>query len=1217
MDKYINTPATTNASHISDHLDPMGSMSPEKSFAVPTENRDLLSQMKNVRNQGVSLKTPRPDLRDPLRLMPNGNRVRSEFTPLMHSATKKNMARRLSGRKASATPSFLREGRTPGPRISDLSQLGTEHTSSSAGAIDNTPMPQQISSSAQSTPLAQLPGRDAAGLVNDGNMMTLREQESIIDKIEKENFGLKMKIHFLEEALSKRGGDFNHAALKENTDLKVNKITMQRELHKFKKHIAQAEKDAEVYRLQLEEFKERIRRKQVDESIRIELESLRSEVKTKDKEIQRFHSDKDRAEDQENSTLKKLRDEIEDLQAEIREKDRAVDERDDQIDTLKAQASKESSNVAEVEDELESARQEIDDLKENLERAKAEANEAKEAQEDATDDKRRAEEDLDELRDEMANKSFTTKGLSRQLEDKANKLEDDFHDLQERHDLLKAEVAQTSESERQLRDRVRDLEREGTSDHRKLQQDLELSHQQRDTSERKLINMTKQLDTTERELQIKTEEKDLLQTRHDALTKESAELQKDLSKSRKAIQDLENSLDDERQRAAQNDNILRSQHKHEVDLVNEQIDQLHREVNSKEREHAGDLEEWEAQRRTLEATSQRAEEKASGLQRTVDRLQESQGTLNGREMKLQAALESEKQRHQQEEKVLSMQIEELQQDLANKRSASDGSRLELNNAKEELRISIRDQAALKEKVAELEEEIEVLQADIEQEHDFAEKQQQKYSSNSDAQFQKVRQEKQSLQDELSKVRSELQNANLALDMSEKERDDMEARLQSAQTKSNDDTFNVDQEKRELKRLKVKLEKDIARLTSERDNLQEANQGLEDEINAELERASSEENKLNTEIDSLRNQKTTHSDNKERELTSAKNKVVRLESRIKELEDMLDNQSRAAASPGVDVSGLRHDLSEARKSETAATKRETDLKSANRDLKMQINGLERDLHEARLAQYKAKSPSASPPPSHSKELAKLRQDLVDAQAEVKVLGNENRDLKRAARRTASEDEGLTTLQAQLRARTTEIDSLNTKIAEQNDLVDDLQKQLDSHRDSKNDTQRTSAEIRKRDRHINDLKTKINRLQEEQAELNDVSMRLSTRDSEAREMKQHLRRLRDERSLANKKAEAVENELEILQSKYENMLERLSSGNSSKDEIRAKEMKGLIKEIMWLKAKCRREERLRKDLAWSKALLDQNEAMRAEWYVSKNHFSQTSTDIFTATRLISAF
>lgn len=1198
MDKYIDSPQAKDASHITNGLEKLGELSPEKSFFAPPEQRDLISQMRSAKGRGMNIMTPRIGSRDPLRLLPNGNQGRSEFTPLMKSAAKNNIARRLSSKKpgVQATPSYLRDGYTPAPpRLNDLSHLASEHTSSSAGnAMENTPMPQQISSSAQSTPLAQLPGRDAAGLVNDGNMMTLREQENIIDKIEKENFGLKMKIHFLEDALSKRGSEFNQAALKENTDLKVNRITMQRELHKFKRNIAQAEHDAEVYRLQLEEFKERIRRKQLDESIRVELETLRNEVKAKENQISRLEIDKDRASDQEKSTIKSLKDEIEDLQADLREKEREIDERDDQIDTLRSKVSKESNDAAQIEDELESARQEIEDLKRDFERAKTEAQDAKEGREEALDEKRKAEEDLDELRDEMANKSFTTKGLSRQLEEKANKLEDDFHELQEQHDALKVEIFQRCESERQLRERIRELEREGASDVRKLQQDIELSQHQRDTLERKLNNMSRELETSERELRIKTDEKDLLQMRHDALTKESADLQKDLITAQKSVQDLENVLDEERQRSTQNDSALRTQYKNEIDLLNEQIDRLHREVNSKERDHAADLEEWEAQRRALQAASQKAEEKAKGLQRTVDKLQDAQGTVSGREMKLQEALDSEKQRHLQEEKVLSNQIEELQRDLAMKRVVSDESRLELNNAKEELRISIQEQATLKEKVAELEEEIEVLQADIEQEHEFAERQQQKYSTNADVQVQKIRQGKELLQEQLADVRRELQNARTAREAAEQERDELEAKLQSAQ-KSNDDTFNVDQEKRELKRTKVKLEKEIARLTSERDALAEANQGLEDEINAELERASSEENRLNAEIDSLRTQKISSAENKDRELSSAKNKVARLESRIKDLEEMLDNRPKVTDSPGGDISGLKHDLAEARKNETAATKREMDLKSANRDLKIRVNDLERELHEAKLAQYKAQSPSVSPPPSHTKEIARFRQELVDAQAEVKVLSSENRDLKRAVRRASTDEDELVNLQAQVKSRTAEAENLNAKIAEQDDLVDNLREQLRHLREEQDGAQNMSIDIRKRDRQISELKAQLKRLQAEQEGVNNLSMRIPVRYSDVREMKHQLHRLREERGIATKKADAVENELEVLQTKYENILERLTSGKSSKDEIREKEMKGLIKEITWLKAKCRREERLRRDLAWSKGFLEQGEAMRVQWYV----------------------
>ncbi|KAI1609250.1 hypothetical protein EDD37DRAFT_640799 [Exophiala viscosa] len=1188
MEHYIDTPAQTNDGSFYTNGERLDDMSPEKSFQVPGLNGDL-----HTKSYGMNLKTPRAGTREVLRPLPNGNPGRTEFTPFFKSASKTNIARRLSSRKSrvSGTPSYLKGGQTPGlPRLSDLSRLDGENTSSSAGnAVDDTPLPQHATSSVRSTPLAQLPGRDG-GLVNDGNMMTLREQESIIDKIEKENFGLKMKIHFLEEALSKRGNEFNHAALKENTDLKVNRVTMQRELHKFKKNIAQAEKEAEIYRSQLEEFKERIRRKQMDESLRIEMESLRSELKSKNQQIFDLQTQQDRAVTEEQSEVDKLRSELEDLQADLREKERALDERDDQIDELKMKASKESNSAAEVEDELDSARQEVEDLKHDLERAKADAQEAKEEKEEALDEKRRAEEDLDELRDEMANKSFTTKGLSRQMEEKANKLGDDFEDLQERYDALQSQLNEKLESERQLRDRVREMEKEGASDVRQSQQELQTSQQQRETLERKLTNMAKQLEAAEKELQIKVEEKDLLQTRHDALTKESAELQKDLSRSQKSVHELESAIDEERRISAQNENNLRTQHKNELDLLNEQIDGLHREVNAKENDHAADLEEWESQRRALEAVSQKAEEKAKGLQRTVDKLQDAQGTLSGREMKVQEAMESEKHRHQQEEKVLSRQIEELQQDLLAKRIATDDVRMELNNAREELRISIRDQAALKEKVAELEEEIEVLQADIEQEHEFAESRQQKYSANADAQVLKLRQEKQTLQEQLTNVKLELQNTKSSLKVAEQDRNKLEAKLLDAQ-KSNDDTFNVDQEKRELKRLKVKLEKDVARLTTERDNLSETNNSLEEEINVEFERASKEENRLNAEIDTLRGQKATMGESKDRELASAKNKLARLESKIKDLEGMLNDRSRVVGSPVGDLSGLTRDLNAARQNETTIAKREVELKSANRDLKMKINDLERELHEVKLAQYKAKSPSVSPPPSHSKELAKSRQDLIDAQAENKLLSAENRDLKRAGRKASVIEDELAALRSTIEARAAELESLSAKLAERNDLVEDLREQLD-HVRKYQETEDMSLDVRKSDKQISDLKAQIQRLRKEQEEVNDVSMRLSVRDGEARQMKSQLRRLREERSLANKQAEEVENQLEVLQSKYENMLEKLSSGKSSKDEIRQKEMRGLIKEITWLKARCKREERLRKDLAWSKGLLAQNEAMRVQ-------------------------
>src|SRR5436305_14311138 len=107
----------------------------------------------------------------------------------------------------------------------------------------------------------------------------------VINKIEKENFGLKLKIHFLEEALRKAGPGFSEAALKENTELKVDKITMQKELHRYRKTLTAAERDLEIYRQQIEEMQEKIKREHADAGQLEELARLRHELDAKDAEV--------------------------------------------------------------------------------------------------------------------------------------------------------------------------------------------------------------------------------------------------------------------------------------------------------------------------------------------------------------------------------------------------------------------------------------------------------------------------------------------------------------------------------------------------------------------------------------------------------------------------------------------------------------------------------------------------------------------------------------------------------------------------------------------------------------------------------------------------------------------------------------------------------------------------------------------------------------------
>ncbi|KAG9236057.1 microtubule associated-domain-containing protein, partial [Amylocarpus encephaloides] len=196
------------------------------SFISPTKDKDNLVFQMQKGGRGT-IKTPRSRVALGDRRNLPGGLGGGEFTPLLKSATR-NSALRNGNENSIHTPGFLKAGglgnipedQSPLPYLGSSVYDGSQNGSYMA----RTPAPQLDSSSTASTPMAILPRRnEGPGVLQDGNQLSLREQENVIDKIEKENFGLKLKIHFLEEALRKAGPGFSEAALKENTELKVDK----------------------------------------------------------------------------------------------------------------------------------------------------------------------------------------------------------------------------------------------------------------------------------------------------------------------------------------------------------------------------------------------------------------------------------------------------------------------------------------------------------------------------------------------------------------------------------------------------------------------------------------------------------------------------------------------------------------------------------------------------------------------------------------------------------------------------------------------------------------------------------------------------------------------------------------------------------------------------------------------------------------------------------
>lgn len=181
---YIETPRTDagNATYMSNAHN-LENFSVEPSLLSPLKRKDdLVAQMRNGR--GVSLKTPRARVPFSDRRNLPGVPGRGEFTPLLQSVARKNLERngKLSG--GPETPAFLKAsyqgGNTPVLPGADVSAVyGSDFGSSVLVDGEGTPMP-QVASSAQLTPLAVLPKRDATGVLTDqGNLMTLREQENV------------------------------------------------------------------------------------------------------------------------------------------------------------------------------------------------------------------------------------------------------------------------------------------------------------------------------------------------------------------------------------------------------------------------------------------------------------------------------------------------------------------------------------------------------------------------------------------------------------------------------------------------------------------------------------------------------------------------------------------------------------------------------------------------------------------------------------------------------------------------------------------------------------------------------------------------------------------------------------------------------------------------------------------------------------------------------
>ncbi|EJT75264.1 tropomyosin-1 alpha chain [Gaeumannomyces tritici R3-111a-1] len=729
-------------------------LSEEVSFQSPSKDANVLQQLRNG-GKASSLRTPRGNKRAPFSERHNlpAGIAGPEFTPLLKSATRRSAARRRGKENVASTPTGLLaridEDLSPIPTV-DNSVFGASRGTPSF--VGRTPVPQVDSDSTVTTPMVMKRRNMGKSPLHDKNQLSLREQEGVIDRIEKENFGLKLKIHFLEEALRKAGPGFSEAALKENTELKVDKVTMQRDLQRYKKHLTSAEKDLENYRQQILEMQDKFRKRHATEDQRVELERLKLALEAKEADVADLQQRLDQSQ-RENDKAEKLQDEIGDLEADVREKDRIISQHEDELEdlnlrvqTAEDKAKDSQRRIVELEEKarasskLQEANDAIEDLEADVRKLENQVEELKDKLQDAVDAKDRAEGDLEELQEEMANKSVVTKGLSRQVEEKLARLQDEVEDAHTKYAALEKRFDAKGHE-------VDDM---------KLK--LKESRQEREAIDRERRSLAAEAQELQADLRATSDQKSLLQTRHDALTNESASLQRDVARLQREVSTLEAAVEqerqhalqiersvqnqskgeasrfkgevaelrarleeaeEERQRTIQSERNSRDQLKDEIERLKDEISDLQAEMREKDNMYDNDSEKWETEMHNLEAERDQARERAEGLQRTIEKLRDVEGALSSKEFKLQQAMDSEAQRHTKEAAVLERQIDDLQQDLEARQGMLEDLRRELSTVRDELRQARLDHQTEVDKVEGLEDEIEVLQTTLDEESERA------------------------------------------------------------------------------------------------------------------------------------------------------------------------------------------------------------------------------------------------------------------------------------------------------------------------------------------------------------------------------------------------------------------------------------------------------------------------------------------------------------------
>jgi chromosome segregation ATPase len=265
-----------------------------------------------------------------------------------------------------------------------------------------------------------------------GNNLTLRDQEKHIDNLKKENFNIKLKVHFLEERLAQLAPDQVEAALKQNINLKIEVQQRGMELKKVRKLV-----------LELENELQRIQRGDVARTSRErELEAL---LEKRERDLRRRLSSEHGQDD--DGALREAEERNAELEEELENVRSLLEENMDELERLKdiVEQRGEDSHGGDGGRRIAELEEEINDLKAALEEhadALAQHEEDKEEILDQNEALRLQIEDLDRRRDAENIERSESRAMILEERESREAIEDDLNVLRDKLAAASIEIQQ-------------------------------------------------------------------------------------------------------------------------------------------------------------------------------------------------------------------------------------------------------------------------------------------------------------------------------------------------------------------------------------------------------------------------------------------------------------------------------------------------------------------------------------------------------------------------------------------------------------------------------------------------------------------------------------------------------------------------------------------------------------------------------------------------------